>query len=74
MSEKLKVWFDSEADFLEVQFSDRPGFQKETSHHAVMARVDENGQMIGFTIMGLSQFNKKIPLETDLRPVLAGDA
>jgi len=26
MAEKVKVWFDPEADFLEVRFSDAPGF------------------------------------------------
>lgn len=26
MAEKLKVWFDPEGDFLEVRFSDAPGF------------------------------------------------
>ncbi len=41
MAGKVKVWFDSEADFLEVQFSDAPGTMKETEHDAVMERVDE---------------------------------
>jgi hypothetical protein len=26
MAEKVKVWFDPEGDFLEVRFSDAPGF------------------------------------------------
>lgn len=40
MAEKLKVWFDAEADFLEVRFSDVAGYEKETNHDAVMERVD----------------------------------
>lgn len=35
MAEKLKVWFDPEGDFLEVQFSDAPGFMRETVYDAL---------------------------------------
>ena len=66
MAEKLKVWFDPEADFLEVRFSDAAGYEKETNHYAVMERVDAEGHEIGFSIMGVSQFSKDKPLEADL--------
>ena len=52
--EKIKVWFDAEADFLEVRFSDAAGYEKETKHDAVMERVDKDGQVIGFSIIGVS--------------------
>ena len=39
MADKIRVWFDAEADFLEVRFSDAAGYDKETSHDAVMERV-----------------------------------
>ncbi|MEW6682809.1 MAG: DUF2283 domain-containing protein [Nitrospirota bacterium] len=63
---KLKVWFDAEGDFLEVQFSDAPGYMRETAHDAVMQRVDAEGKVIGFSILGVSRFKKDRPLETDL--------
>ena len=63
---KLKVWFDAEADFLEVRFSDAAGYEKETNHDAVMERVDEHGHVVGFSIMGVSQFRKQNPLQADL--------
>jgi uncharacterized protein YuzE len=66
MADKIKVWFDAEADFLEVRFSDAAGYEKETKHDAVMERVDAQGHIIGFSIMGVSQFKKDKPLETDL--------
>ena len=66
MANKLKVWFDPEADFLEVRFSDAAGYEKETNHDAVMERVDAEGLVIGFSIMGVSQFSKDKPLEADL--------
>jgi hypothetical protein len=68
MAEKVKVWFDGEADYLEVRFSDSPGYQKETRHDAVMERVDEKGNIIGFSILGVSGFKKDKPLEADLIP------
>ena len=66
MANKLKVWFDPEADFLEVRLSDAIGYVKETNHDAVMERVDAEGHVIGFSIMGVSQFSKDKPLEADL--------
>ena len=66
MANKVKVWFDAEADFLEVRFSDAAGYEKETKHDAVMERVDAQGHVIGFSIMGVSQFRKGKPLEADL--------
>ena len=66
MADKLKVWFDAEADFLEVRFSEAPGYEKETNNDAVMERVDASGRVIGFSIMGVSQFKKGKPLEADL--------
>jgi uncharacterized protein YuzE len=66
MAEKLKVWFDAEADFLEVRFSDVAGYEKETNHDAVLERVDAQGHVVGFSIMDVSQFKKSKPLEADL--------
>ena len=66
MADKLKVWFDAEADFLEVRFSEVAGYERETNNDAVMERVDARGHVIGFSIMGVSQFRKGKPLEADL--------
>jgi uncharacterized protein YuzE len=56
MADKIKIWFDAEADFLEVRFSEAAGYEKETQHNAVMGRVDAQGRVIGFSVMGVSQF------------------
>jgi uncharacterized protein YuzE len=68
MANKVKVWFDAEADFLEVRFSDAPGYEKESSHEAVMERVDAEGHVIGFSILGVSQHRESKPLEALLIP------
>ncbi len=47
MAEKVKVWFDPEGDFLEVQFKDASGFMRPTAHEAVVEQVDEQGQVLG---------------------------
>ncbi|HZF02569.1 MAG TPA: DUF2283 domain-containing protein [Methylomirabilota bacterium] len=66
MADKVKIWFDAEADYLEVRFSDAAGHMKETKHDAVMERVDQKGHLIGFSILGVSRFKKDKPLEADL--------
>ena len=66
MSEKVKVWFDAEGDFLEVRFSDKAGLMRETKNDAVMVRVDEQGHILGFSIMQLSRLSKGKPLVADL--------
>ena len=66
MAYKVKVWFDAEADFLEVRFSDAAGYEKETTHDAVMERVDAQDNIIGFSILGVSQHRKSKPLEAEL--------
>jgi uncharacterized protein YuzE len=66
MAEKVKVWFDREADYLEVQFKEAPGYMKQTAHDAVMERVDAEGEIIGFSVLGVSRFTKEKPLEAEL--------
>lgn len=66
MAQKVKIWFDPEGDFLEVLFSDKPGFMRETENDAVMERVDDKGNLLGFSVMQVSHLAKKAPLEAEL--------
>jgi uncharacterized protein YuzE len=68
MADKVKLWFDPEADFLEVRFNDAPGFMKATANDAVMERVDANGKVIGFSVLGVSRYTKDKPLAAELDP------
>ena len=68
MAERIRVWFDAEGDFLEVRFSDKAGFMRETNNDAVMERVDEQGNVLGFSIMQVSRLSKGKPLIADLAP------
>lgn len=69
MADKVKVWFDAEANYLEVRFSEAGGYEREIQHDAVMERVDKDGNVIGFGMLGVSRFKKDKPLEADLTPV-----
>ena len=62
---RLKIWYDKEGDFLEVMFEQRPGVFRETANSRVMAKVDENGKVLGFAIMTVSAL-RGAPLEVEL--------
>jgi uncharacterized protein YuzE len=62
----LKMWFDPEADFLEVIFEQKPGYFRETENDQVMEKVDQEGNVIGFSVLRVSAL-KKAPLEIALR-------
>ena len=59
MADKVKVWFDAEADYLEVRFSDAAGYMKETKHDALMERVDAKGAYHRLQRHGRKPFQKR---------------
>ena len=65
MDQAVKVWYDAEADFLEVSFVDKAGFFRETALDQVMAKVDGEGNVIGFSILQVSALKGK-PLDLSL--------
>ena len=66
MADKVKLWFDPDADFLEVRFNDAPGYMKATENDAVMERVDSAGKVIGFSVLGVNRYTKGNPLAAEL--------
>ena len=66
MAQQVKVCFDAEGDFLEVRFSGKPGFMRETKNDAVMERVDEEGNIVGFSILQVSRLAGQKPLVAEL--------
>ena len=72
MEKTVKVWFDAEADFLEVSFSDGPALTVDTDDESVMKRVDAQGRLLGFSILGVSKrAEKRNPLEATLETTTA---
>jgi uncharacterized protein YuzE len=66
MSQSVKIWFDPEADFLEVLFSDSPGYMRETDNDAILERVDNEGNILGFSVLNVSKLSKEKPLLAQL--------
>ncbi|MBN2092725.1 DUF2283 domain-containing protein [candidate division KSB1 bacterium] len=66
MAQKIKIWYDPEGDFLEVLFSEKPGFMQATSQDAIMKRVDEQGTILGFSIIQASRLTSNKPLVAEL--------
>lgn len=62
---KLRIWFDREGDFLEVIFDQREGFFRETASDQVMEKVDQDGNVLGFSILRVSALARE-PLEVAL--------
>jgi hypothetical protein len=62
---QVKVWFDPVGDCLEVMFDQRPGCFRETGNDQVMEKVDEQGNVLGFSVMRVSRLSKA-PLELAL--------
>ena len=66
MAEKrVKIWYDKEGDYLEVMFDQREGTFRETSNPHVMEKVDEKGNVLGFSVIRVSALHNE-PLEVSL--------
>jgi len=66
MAQTVRIWFDPEGDFLEVLFSDRPGYMRQTTPDAVMERVDDDGNVLGFSILNVSRLARQQPVVAEL--------
>jgi hypothetical protein len=62
---KVTIWFDPEGDYLEVIFDKKPGYFRETPNDQVMEKVDEQGNILGFSVLRVSALRQK-PLEVAL--------
>ena len=67
MGEEITVWYDKEGDYLEVLFDKKKGYFKETENDAIMEKVDEDGNIIGFSILKISGLKQQKPLTISLR-------
>ncbi len=66
MAQKVvRVWYDAEGDYLEVLFEGGEGYFRQTEDDRIMERVDDEGNLLGFSILGVSSL-KGAPLEVAL--------
>lgn len=68
---KIVVWYDKEADFLEVMFQKKSGYFRETKNDAVMEKVDKDGNVIGFSILKVSSLSMRKPISVTLKSSVA---
>ena len=62
---KVRIWYDPEGDYLEVIFDQKPGYFRETESDQVMEKVDDQGNILGFSVFKVSAL-RKAPLEVAL--------
>jgi uncharacterized protein YuzE len=68
VGKEVKVWYDQEADYLEVLFERKEGYFRETENDAVMEKVDTDGNILGFSILRVSALERGKPLSVTLNP------
>ena len=69
--DKIYVWYDAEGDYLEVDLGEpRDGNTEKTAHAGVYMKLDDEDNLIGFSIIGVStlQENSAKPFEVELTP------
>lgn len=67
MAEEIRIWYDEEGDFFEVLFKQKAGYFRETENDAVMEKVDDEGNIIGFSILKVSALKEQKPLSISLK-------
>lgn len=66
MAKKIvKMWYDPEGDYLEVMFEKKEGYFRQTKNDQVMEKVDQKGNILGFSVLRVSKLKKK-PVEVAL--------
>ncbi len=61
----VRVWYDAEGDYLEVLFDRKEGYFRETENDHVMEKVDNQGNILGFSVLKVSALKER-PLEVAL--------
>jgi uncharacterized protein YuzE len=62
---RIRVWYDPEGDYLEVIFEQKAGYFRATANDQVMEKVDEKGNVLGFSVLKVSAIKRK-PLDVAL--------
>lgn len=70
MDKEITIWYDKKADLLEVTFERKPGYFVDTDNNAVQERVDMNGNVIGFMIMGVSSLSTAKSISVRLKNLI----
>lgn len=56
---RVSMWYDPQGDFLEIMWEFKDGYFIETYDERVMAKVDREGNVLGFHILAASTVRDK---------------
>lgn len=72
--ETVQVWWDAEGDFLFVSLAEGEGDMVHTRDGKAMVKVDDDGNILGFQIFGVSKRGEKQkPFGFSLVPEVTAD-
>jgi uncharacterized protein YuzE len=63
--EGLKIWYDPEGDFLEVNFARKPGQFQATPVRNMLVKIDDEGHIVGFSVLNISEV-AEAPMEIEI--------
>lgn len=68
---RVNIWYDRQGDFLEVVWADKPGEFIDSPDGRAYVKVDADGNVLGFQVLGLSRVERFLDLELDGGELLA---
>ncbi len=69
----IEVWWDAEGDYLWVNLADGDGDMIPTKDGKSTVKVDDEGNILGFQILGVSERAKQKPFNFSLEPMSEQD-
>jgi uncharacterized protein YuzE len=63
----VSIWYDTKGDFLEIVWEVKSGDFIHTKDDRVMAKVDDEGNVIGFHVIGVSEMTEPVDLILESR-------
>ena len=64
----ISVWWDSEGDYLWINLAEGDGDMVPTKDRKSTVKVDDEGNILGFQILGVSKRAKQKPFSFELEP------
>lgn len=62
---RVNIWYDRQGDFLEVVWADKPGEFVDSPDGRAYVKVDAEGNVLGFQVLGLSRVERFLDLELE---------
>jgi hypothetical protein len=63
---KVYLWYDPEGDMLEVNWENKASTFEDTDNKHVLEQVDDDGNVLGFMLRGISRLEPLSPIEVEL--------